>query len=461
MKKSRRTRVYNYIEQKIGFDQIKFVRGLTDPWYSRSGLLGLANRGLRSISEFESGGSYLQPQIKANKKILSAYPDFIELAGDCALKDAEGKQKMELVQIAILDTSSGILLDDFNIDGWGGESFRYSLYKFDLIDDFSVYMVLQKSTSSSPQWMPFVYVDFEGVDFFTIFKEWFWKTVSNASYFYPKQAGMSVVIAPEVEIPFDLDEPYISEYPENYFYSYWNKFKKKGISRSLLLFGPPGTGKTSVIRRMAKSYDLKFSRVSPALLGNQINEKVFKSWYSLFKPDIILFDDVHAVDSKSMLSLFLSILEYVNKSISVDTLMVGTANDLSNVDLALLRPERFDASFHFTNIGKEKEILESHMERYQIPNLSKSKMSILFESIQGLSAASIKECAKTLSALWDGENQNESWIESDEWDFILDRINLMKKMSDKDEIAKISNVAPGKPSIGFGNQLSASLRGAK
>ncbi|VVB58045.1 VCP-like ATPase [Candidatus Anstonella stagnisolia] len=129
------------------------------------------------------------------------------------------------------------------------------------------------------------------------------------------------------------------------------KFKIKP-SKGLLLFGPPGCGKTLIVR--AATNELKSTFLS--LSGAELTKKGYGSSVNILKetfnrareqaPALIFIDEIEALapsreySSSGVLTQLLQELDGVKELKNV--MLIGATNKPSMIDSALLRPGRFD-----------------------------------------------------------------------------------------------------------------------
>lgn len=130
-------------------------------------------------------------------------------------------------------------------------------------------------------------------------------------------------------------------------------YLKAGIYRSILFYGPPGSGKSNLVRGISAKLGLKTIRVKDL---SDISADVIAEVIGLFNPDAIILEDV---DSASVddISDFLDKMEGFNKA---QKLTFGTANRVNGLDDALLRPGRFDQVVEINNL--EPEVIRKMVE---------------------------------------------------------------------------------------------------
>lgn len=128
------------------------------------------------------------------------------------------------------------------------------------------------------------------------------------------------------------------------------------LPNGVLLYGPPGCGKTYIARKLAKEIDFNFMEISPADIGSTFVHGTQLEIKRVFEeaiensPTLLFIDEIEALvpnrkspnvsfHYKSEVNEFLTQLDQCGKK---GVLVVGATNYLSNIDPAILRPGRFD-----------------------------------------------------------------------------------------------------------------------
>lgn len=118
-----------------------------------------------------------------------------------------------------------------------------------------------------------------------------------------------------------------------------------GEPRSILFYGPSGSGKSNMIKNICSELQLKTLRINNisdiSFFANQLIEDSSPEAIIIEDIDHCNFDDVSKVLSK---------LEDLNKTIK---LCFATANKLSLLDDAVIRPERFDRMVKIDHLDEE------------------------------------------------------------------------------------------------------------
>jgi proteasome ATPase len=136
-------------------------------------------------------------------------------------------------------------------------------------------------------------------------------------------------------------------------------FKKVGLTppRGVLLYGPPGCGKTLLVKAIATENDMTFFNVSIAdILSKWVgeSERILKELFRQArerKPSIIFFDEIEALFTVRGLldtsgvhkNIIAQILSEMDGLVGMeDVFIIGATNRPDLLDPALMRPGRFD-----------------------------------------------------------------------------------------------------------------------
>lgn len=149
--------------------------------------------------------------------------------------------------------------------------------------------------------------------------------------------------------------------------------------RGILLFGPPGTGKTMLAKAVASESDANFISIKgPELLSKYVgeSERAVRETFRKARqaaPAVIFFDEIDSIAPKRGLSADAHVTERVVSQILTemdgieelkDVVIIAATNRPDIVDPALLRPGRFDRLIYIRPPDKEgrEKIFGIHLE---------------------------------------------------------------------------------------------------
>jgi hypothetical protein len=121
------------------------------------------------------------------------------------------------------------------------------------------------------------------------------------------------------------------------------RFVDEGVSRSLMLVGPPGTGKSMAIRWLTRRLGVSSVRVDLAVLagfhGRHDQSSVsttLETLLKLLRPEALILDDLDRVDVGG------PVLAFLELAVRTCRIVLASANGLGKMIGASLRPGRFD-----------------------------------------------------------------------------------------------------------------------
>lgn len=124
---------------------------------------------------------------------------------------------------------------------------------------------------------------------------------------------------------------------------YLQRCMDAGVPRTILFYGRPGTGKSTISRAISDKLNLKTLRIRVEDIGEFDNSVIFEA-VSVFEPDAVILDDLDRAMSQSHL---LETMDRFHKHIK---LVFATVNQRDALDEALMRPGRFDEVCHIKRL---------------------------------------------------------------------------------------------------------------
>ncbi len=131
---------------------------------------------------------------------------------------------------------------------------------------------------------------------------------------------------------------------------YIQKFQNGGLSRSFIFYGPPGSGKSNLIKGICNFLNVKslrfknLSKNLPNIDNNFITELI-----KISNCDAIILEDLDHCPSDGLDDLLNKFENFNNET----KLVFATANQISKLDNALLRPGRFDEAIEIKTLEEE------------------------------------------------------------------------------------------------------------
>lgn len=165
------------------------------------------------------------------------------------------------------------------------------------------------------------------------------------------------------EIFSDIDISYINRFLKEWIsnrdlYEQLNIIHKTGI----LLYGAPGTGKTSISKAIAKELDTDLYVVN---MGDFNEEQIERIKTEMDNCDedtsVILLEDIDCIFStrynlktENQQKAAQLLLQFLDGVFSIpNTVFIATTNHIENLDPALIRDGRFDMKIEMKNLSKE------------------------------------------------------------------------------------------------------------
>ena len=176
-------------------------------------------------------------------------------------------------------------------------------------------------------------------------------------------------------------------------------FKEKKKSRSYLLVGPPGTGKTSFSIQSSQAITDRILKIDP-VVAKQLGTGEFDFIVKNLRPHVIVFDDFDRAAEDGAHLLFL--LENIKQNFP-EVVVFATINDFSALDEALKRPGRFDQTVWFDLPDAEtRSLVATYYLGKENIDFDEVHLKLIVENTVNMSPAYIKEiCERVAYKGWD------------------------------------------------------------
>ena len=186
------------------------------------------------------------------------------------------------------------------------------------------------------------------------------------------------------------DSLYIGDIDTDAFVADIQKCRQESLSRSFMLVGPPGTGKSSMALTVAQKISKRILRVDPSV-ARVFGSIEFDFLIKNLRPDVIIFDDFDRAALSHDSEHLLFLLENM-KNQTPQLVIFATVNEFYRLDKALVRPGRFDEIIWFDepSVAARREVAETYLKKYEVAYDDALIQSIL-DKTAGMSPVYVKE----------------------------------------------------------------------
>lgn len=172
------------------------------------------------------------------------------------------------------------------------------------------------------------------------------------------------------------------------------------LPNGILLYGPPGCGKTFIARKIGEKLGFRFAEVKPGDLANQYVHGTQQMIKELFEaaakegPTVLFFDELDAFTPRREDAGFHyssevnEFLVRLNNCAENRVLVIGATNYAGRLDPAILRPGRLDQHYYvgLPDFAARSELFRHHLEARPCESLDWEQLA---KSGDGYSAAEI------------------------------------------------------------------------
>jgi hypothetical protein len=165
--------------------------------------------------------------------------------------------------------------------------------------------------------------------------------------------------------------------------------RASGIHRCYIASGPPGTGKSSFVGRLAEALGGRMLKIDASSIP-RIGVQELSFLLDALRPRVLLIDDFDRAPAGSTSARLLFLLEHL-KAAHSDATIIITVNDATVLDPAMLRSERIDEpiDFELPDADERRDLIGQLLPQCQ-------EMNRLVEETEGFNHADITDLCRRI-----------------------------------------------------------------
>ncbi len=216
------------------------------------------------------------------------------------------------------------------------------------------------------------------------------------------------------------------------------------VPKAILLFGPPGTGKTVFAKGISAKLGWDFVEISPSALGTTERKEAFElkiifENLRLLDHKVVFIDEFEELaldpektskDERELSNEFLRQLPKIRGSKAL--LLICATNNIRIINPALLRPGRFDIIFPVGSLEKEsrKMIFAHKIKALMVEDID---LDLISEKTEGFTPADIEAVVAIVSQhSFEKEVFNKEEIKATTEDFLISISSYKPTISKED-----------------------------
>jgi hypothetical protein len=198
------------------------------------------------------------------------------------------------------------------------------------------------------------------------------------------------------------------------------RYRDKKISRSYMLIGEPGTGKSSFAVATSKPFTNRILKIDPNVTGNLGTEEIVSVLKNL-RPEVVILDDFDTDNSPKQMLFALEMI----KQCFPNVIIFATVNDFNSLTPAIVRPGRIDKRiwFDLPDEDSRRSLAKYYLDLNKVAYEEYDLERVVAET-EGMSPVYIKDLCIRIGA-------EESWNCFD--DIISEYRRTLESLQEEDE----------------------------